>query len=150
MFSSPLIIFMILLWTLSTPSTSFLNCWHHNWTQYSMCSLTSAKWSRMITSAFLLVMSLQMQSRIWFAFITVAEHCWHMFSLLSTWILTFLSARLLSSHIDPSLQWAIWLCHLTCWTFLLSLLNFVQFLLAHSSSLFRSPSLLMRPPYHWV
>lgn len=44
------------------------------------------------------------------------------------------SSRLLPSRTDPSLYWALWLCHPRCRTLQLSLLNFIQFLLAHSSS----------------
>ncbi|KAK4811750.1 hypothetical protein QYF61_005318 [Mycteria americana] len=54
-FSSPSIISMALLWTLSSLSTSFLNCGDQNWTQYSTCGLTNAEWHGMITSLSLLL-----------------------------------------------------------------------------------------------
>ena len=63
-----------------------------------------------------LAMPLQMKPRICFAFIAAAVLCWLMLSLLSTSIPRSLSARLLCSHTDPSLFWALQLTHPRCRT----------------------------------
>ena len=58
--SSPLIIFVAFLWTLSNSSTSFL-CWGpHTWTQSSRWGLTRAKQRGTITSLSLLASPLLM------------------------------------------------------------------------------------------
>ena len=108
----------------------------------------AARWalSGTLVSPSLLVMSPQMQPRIRFAFVAAAAHCWLVFSL-STRTPRSLSARLLPSHTDPSLYWGLWLWCPSCRTWHLSLLNFIQFLLAHFSRLSRS-LFLTCPPHH--
>lgn len=92
----------------------------------------------MITTLLLLVMLLWIQSRMWFTFLTAVVDCWLMFNSLPTRISRSLSTRLLPSHTDSSLYWGLWLYHGKCRTLHFSLLNFIEFLLAHLSSLSRS------------
>ena len=99
---SPLIIFVVLLWTLSSLSASFWCSKDQNWTQYSSCSLASAEESGIMTSS-LLVMPLLMQPGILLACFAAAAHCSLMLSLLSTKTPRSLSTELLPSQVDPSL-----------------------------------------------
>lgn len=80
-FSSPLITFMVLFWTLSSLSASFWNCGDKNLAQHSRCSQTSTKRRGMITSLSLPVTALQMQPGIRCALAAAAAHCWLLFSL---------------------------------------------------------------------
>ncbi|KAK4831337.1 hypothetical protein QYF61_017468 [Mycteria americana] len=83
--SSPLIIFVALLWTHSNRPMSFL-CWGpQSGMQYSVgWGLMRAGYRGRITSLDLLVTLLLMQPRIWLAFWAASAHCWLMLSFSST------------------------------------------------------------------
>ena len=141
------------LWSSSWPSFGPSPVCLHFWivgTRAGHGTPGAARWalSGTLVSPSLLVMSPQMQPRIRFAFVAAAAHCWLVFSL-STRTPRSLSARLLPSHTDPSLYRGLWLWCPSCRTWHLSLLNFIQFLLAHFSRLSRS-LFLMCPPHHPV
>ena len=73
-YSSPLIIFVALLWNCSENSMSFL-CWGpQNWMQYSRWGLTRAEQRDRITALGLLVTLLSMQPRIHLAFWIASKH----------------------------------------------------------------------------
>lgn len=63
-FSSPLIIFLALLWTPSSLSDTFWNCGDENWTQPCRCSQTGTQRSGMSTSLSLPVTALWRQPRM--------------------------------------------------------------------------------------
>lgn len=122
------------------------NCEDQNWTQHSRCILTSTEQSGMIPYLSLLVITLWMESTIWLTFIAVVVHCWLMFRLLSFMTPRSLSARQFPCHADPSPYRAFRLCHSRCMTCHLSWLNFMLFLLAHSSSLSKTLYKIALPP----
>lgn len=86
----------------------------------------------------LLPVLLLVQPRMLLAFLAARADCWLMFSLLSTKIPRSFSTALLPSCLVPSLYYCQGLFLPICRASHLSLLNFPRFLLAHSSSLFRS------------
>ena len=97
-----------------------------------------------MTSFCLLVMPLLMQSSILLAFFGAEAKC-SLILILSTRTSRSLSAELLSSWVDPSLCCTLGLCFPRCKTLHLSLLNFIMFLVARSSSLSRSSCRVARP-----
>jgi len=72
--SSPLIVFVVLLWTRSNSSTFFLCCLQ-SWTQDSRWGLTRAEQRGRITSVDLLATLLLMQPTIRLVFWVVSTHC---------------------------------------------------------------------------
>lgn len=111
-----------------------------------VCGLTSAEQSGKITSLSLLVIPLLIESSNLLAcFATAAHHC-PVFSCFSTRTSRPLSTELSLSWADSSLCQTPGICFPMCKTFHLSLLNFIRFYLAHSSSLPRS-SCRMAHPY---
>ena len=83
----------------------------------------------------LLVIPLLMEASSLFAYFAAAAHCSLILSLLCTRTPRSLLTQLLPSQVDPSLRYTPGLCSLRCKTLHLSLLNFIKFLLTHSSSL---------------
>jgi len=92
----------------------------------------------MITSMNLLPVLLLVQPRILLAALAARAHYWLTSSLLCTKIPGSFSVELLPSHPVPSLHHCQRLFFLMFRASHLSLLNFVSFLLGHSSSLSRS------------
>jgi len=83
-------------------------------------------------------MPLLRQPSILLAFFASAAHCSLTLSLLSDWTPRSFYTELLPLWVDPSLCCTPEFCFPQCKTLYLSLLNFIRFLLAHSSSLSRS------------
>ena len=151
--SSPLIIFLALLWICSSMSMSFL-CWGpQSWTQYSRWGLTRAERRGRITSHDLLAMLLLMQPRIQLAFWAASAHYWLMFSFASANTPKPFLTGLLSIHSFPSLYLCVGLPQSMCRTLHLALLNFMTFAQAHLSSLSRClwmaffPSCMLTTPH---
>ena len=86
----------------------------------------------------LLVIPLVMQPSSLLAFFATAAHCSLTLRWLSTRTPRFLSTEVLTSQVDLSLCYTPGSWFPTCKTLHLSFLNFIRFLLAHSSSLSRS------------
>lgn len=70
----PFITFVAHLWTQSSTSMSFLKWVAQNWTQHSMCCLTSGEYRGAVTSPVLLVTLTLIQSRMKLAFFITWEH----------------------------------------------------------------------------
>lgn len=131
------IIFMVILWTLACLFWSVE-------TRYLMCVLIIAEKSGIITFLSLLVMTLQLQPSIRFAFVATVMHCWLLFIVFAR-TARYFSAKLLPSNTDPGLCRALWLPLPRCRTVHSSLLNFTLILLAPSYSLSRSLRKMTHP-----
>jgi len=79
-----------------------------------------------------------MQPSILLAFFAAAAYCSLLLSLMSTRTPRSLSTEMLHCQVDPSLSCTPVLCFPSCKTLHFSMLHFIRFLLAHSSSLSRS------------
>jgi len=147
-----LIIFMELLWALSTS----LLCWGPQaWTQDSRWGFTSAAQRSRITSLSLLATPLLMQPRVPLAFWAVSACIWCMCSFLSTRT-SRSSAGLLSVSSSPSLYSYLGLPQLKCNILHLALLNLSRFSHAHFLSMCRPlwmaslPSIVSAAPLSFV
>ena len=136
--SSPLIIFMVLLWPHSDRSMSVL-CWGlQSCMQDSRWGLTRAEQRGRIPCLNLLATLPLMQPRVQLAFWAAGTHYWLMSSFLSTGTPKFFSSGLLSVLSSPSLCWCWGLPWARSRALPFALLNLTRFARAHSSSLSRS------------
>ena len=128
-FSNPLVIFMALLWSLSSLSTSSLNCvWWPEWDTVLQVQPNKhcIEWEDYIS---IFASKAPVDSAQYLTCLC----CCHDALLTHVQLVVpqeprSFSARLLPSHVGPSLYWALWLFCPRCRTLRLSLLNFILLL----------------------
>lgn len=101
--SSPLVIFVVLHWTWSSKSFSFLYWGTRSWTQCSMCGFISAKQRQKTTSLHMLSIPFLMWPRRLLAALAIRLHHCLMVSLLFTKTLKPFSAGLFFSQSGHSM-----------------------------------------------
>lgn len=121
-----------------------------NWRQCSTYRLRSAEQRGIIACLDVLALLLLILSWMLLAFLSARAHCRPKFSLLSTKTPMSFPAELLYSQCISSLYHCNEFFLPRCRTWHLSLLNFMKFLLAYSSSLSRSLWMLALLPGMWT
>lgn len=114
------------------PALSFLYSRAQNWTLDSRYSLSSVEWKGNISS----LASLLRQHSVWLSVFTTKRHCWPVLYLSTSTRGLFLHISFLATHTQPVLlQGAV---PVQIQDFVFAILNFMMFLAAHFSMLWRS------------